>query len=151
ETLEGRSQELKEYTIGINVLKRDVDFNPQIDSIVRIHAGRLRRALKEYYYEEGREDALVISIPKGGYVPSFHINSKAKKEATPENFGLTDIEAEKTIEYKEEKLTFVTYQKEEDVTKPKISLAVLPFKHIGSEEDGDWFTRSLSEYISTEL
>src|SRR5690606_6578044 len=81
----------------------------------------------------------------------FHINSKAKKEATPENFGLTDIEAEKTIEYKEEKLTFVTYQKEEDVTKPKISLAVLPFKHIGSEEDGDCFTRSLSEYISTEL
>jgi hypothetical protein len=50
ETLGGREKEIKEYNIGIQVLCRNFDFNPQIDSIVRIHAGRLRRALKEYYY-----------------------------------------------------------------------------------------------------
>jgi hypothetical protein len=89
ETLEGRSQELKEYTIGINVLKSDTDFNPQIDSIVRIHAGRLRRALNEYYYVEGKEAPLIISIPKGEYVPSFQINAKSTEKPTPKTTGLT--------------------------------------------------------------
>lgn len=45
ETLNGNEQSLKEYIIGVNVLKKDPDFNPQIDSIVRIHAGRLRKYL----------------------------------------------------------------------------------------------------------
>ena len=71
ETLEGRSHELKEYTIAVNALKKDPDFNPQIDSIVRIHAGRLRRALKEYYYERTEKDGVQIVVPKGSYIPAF--------------------------------------------------------------------------------
>src|SRR5687767_8793078 len=71
ETLQGRGEDLKEYTIGVNALKRDAGFNPQTDSIVRIHAGRLRRALKEYYYEVGANDLIIISIPKGSYQPVF--------------------------------------------------------------------------------
>src|SRR5688572_27587924 len=91
ETLTGHSHELKEYTIGTNALKRDVDFNPQIDSIVRIHAGRLRRALKEYYYENGRDEQIEIVVPKGTYVPQFkastgynttiELNENAKKSS----------------------------------------------------------------------
>jgi len=50
ETLAGRANELKEYNIGTQALKREDNFNPQLDSIVRIHAGRLRRALNEYYH-----------------------------------------------------------------------------------------------------
>src|SRR5579864_4459771 len=42
ETLEGRSDQLKEYTIGVKVLHKPANFNPQIDAIVRIHACRLR-------------------------------------------------------------------------------------------------------------
>src|SRR5450631_1958868 len=71
ETLAGNEQEIKEYSIGIQVLSRHSDFNPQLDSIVRIHAGRLRRALKEYYYECGRMDRVLIDIPKGSYIPVF--------------------------------------------------------------------------------
>src|SRR6186713_1172559 len=71
ETVGGKSNELKEYTIGVNALKREVGFNPQLDSIVRIHAGRLRRALKDYYQEGGCTDPIIISIPKGTYVPVF--------------------------------------------------------------------------------
>src|SRR6187399_1157849 len=65
ETLAGRSNELKEYNIGIQALKREANFNPQLDSIVRIHAGRLRRALNEYYHEEGVKDPITIQVPKG--------------------------------------------------------------------------------------
>ncbi len=45
ETLAGRSNTIKEYTIAVNVLNKPVSFKPQHDAIVRIHAGRLRRAL----------------------------------------------------------------------------------------------------------
>ena len=49
ETLAGHSNQLKEYTIGVKVLNKPTDFQPQKDAIVRIHAGRLRRALSHYY------------------------------------------------------------------------------------------------------
>jgi TolB-like protein len=71
ETIHGRSNCLKEYTIAINVLEKPLNFNPQENGIVRIHAGRLRRALTEYYGETGRDDQIVITIPKGKYVPVF--------------------------------------------------------------------------------
>jgi len=71
ETIQGRSNCLKEYTIAINVLEKPLSFNPQENGIVRIHAGRLRRALTEYYSDMGRDDQIVISIPKGKYVPVF--------------------------------------------------------------------------------
>jgi TolB-like protein len=71
ETIHGRSNCLKEYTIAINVLEKPLSFNPQENGIVRIHAGRLRRALYQYYNEMGSEDPVVITIPKGKYVPFF--------------------------------------------------------------------------------
>jgi TolB-like protein len=71
ETLHGRSNCLKEYTIAIKVLEKRLNFNPQENGIVRIHAGRLRRALSRYYSEIGNLDQIVISIPKGKYVPFF--------------------------------------------------------------------------------
>jgi len=71
ETIQGRSNCLKEYTIAINVLEKPLSFNPQENGIVRIHAGRLRRALSDYYNDLGRDDQVVISIPKGKYVPFF--------------------------------------------------------------------------------
>lgn len=71
ETLYGRSNCLKEYTIATNVLGKPLDFKPQENGIVRIHAGRLRRALDHYYETAGANDELIISIPKGKYVPDF--------------------------------------------------------------------------------
>ena len=71
ETLAGRSNMIKEYTIGVNVLNKPADFKPQHDAIVRIHAGRLRRAINKYYKESGMDDLIEISIPKGSYVPLF--------------------------------------------------------------------------------
>ena len=69
--LDGKEQELKEYRLGVDVFDRGADFDPRIDPIVRMQAAKLRARLAEYYAAEGRDDALVIAIPKGGYVPSF--------------------------------------------------------------------------------
>jgi len=69
ETFEGRSEQLKEYLVGLAVFDRDASFDPRADPIVRVEAGRLRDKLAKYYELEGAQDSIVISIPRGSYVP----------------------------------------------------------------------------------
>src|SRR5450631_1944882 len=63
---------LKEYQIATEVFGRPQDFDPQHDSTIRVQAGRLRLKLAEYYSTEGAGDSLVVEVPKGTYVVSFH-------------------------------------------------------------------------------
>jgi TolB-like protein len=74
ETIEGRSNCLKEYTIALNVLKKPKTFRPKENCIVRIHAVRLRKALVDYYNGPGAMDPIRITLPKGNYVPHFTDN-----------------------------------------------------------------------------
>jgi adenylate cyclase len=67
--LRGKGERLKGYTIGVEVLRRDTNFDPQVDPIVRVEATRLRRALERYYVGPGVSDTIMISLPRGGYVP----------------------------------------------------------------------------------
>jgi TolB-like protein/tetratricopeptide (TPR) repeat protein len=73
ETLAGRADNIKEYTIGVEVYKRGADFNPKADAIVRVEAGRLRAKLTEYYAGAGSSDPIRIVLPKGSYVPGFRM------------------------------------------------------------------------------
>lgn len=66
--LEGRSQELKESVIGIEVFGREPTYDTRADPVVRTEARRLRARLKKYYDGPGAGDTLVIGLPKGGYV-----------------------------------------------------------------------------------
>jgi hypothetical protein len=63
---------IKEYQIATEVLGRSSDFDPQLDSMVRVQAGRLRVKLTEYYGSDGAEDPVIVELPKGTYVLSFH-------------------------------------------------------------------------------
>lgn len=71
ETLEGRADRIKAYSIATSVFGRNDSFDPQQDAIVRIEAGRMRRALEHYYLTSGQNDRIRITIPVGCYVPSF--------------------------------------------------------------------------------
>jgi adenylate cyclase len=71
ETLAGRANRLKAYNIATEAFNRGADFDPQQDSIVRIEAGRLRRALEHFYLTDGRDHEIQIVVPKGSYVPQF--------------------------------------------------------------------------------
>lgn len=70
EWLAGRGEGLKEYPIGTEVCDRPGDFDPRADPVVRVEARRLRARLADFYAGEGRGATLVISVPKGGYVPA---------------------------------------------------------------------------------
>ncbi|MGH8727243.1 MAG: hypothetical protein ACREV9_03580 [Burkholderiales bacterium] len=67
ETLAGRAEKLKGYTIGLEVFDRDASFDPAIDAIVRVQAAQLRAKLREYYESEGRDEAIRFELPKGAY------------------------------------------------------------------------------------
>jgi adenylate cyclase len=88
--LRGKGERLKGYTIGVEVLRRDTNFDPQVDPIVRVEATRLRRALERYYVGPGASDTIMISLPRGGYVPrigwrSAHdgVDASHKLDAAP--------------------------------------------------------------------
>ncbi|MGA9250503.1 MAG: helix-turn-helix domain-containing protein, partial [Candidatus Acidiferrales bacterium] len=63
---------LKEYQLATEVFGRPQDFDPQVDSTIRVQAGRLRAKLAEYYSSEGSEDPTVVELPKGTYLLAFH-------------------------------------------------------------------------------
>jgi hypothetical protein len=70
QTLDDRSDRLKEYTLGADALGRGESFDPRTDPIVRAEASRLRARLERYYGSEGRADTVVITLPRGSYVPN---------------------------------------------------------------------------------
>jgi TolB-like protein len=81
--LAGRDQEIKESVIAVEVLGRSSDHDPKQDSIVRTEATRLRARLSEYYLGKGKDDPLVIELPKGGYVPILRPVVPALETGTP--------------------------------------------------------------------
>jgi hypothetical protein len=68
--IEGQDSQVRGYTIAVEVFGRS-NFNPSVDSLVRVHAKRLREKLREYYQTEGKSDKVVIIIPKGHYNTVF--------------------------------------------------------------------------------
>ncbi len=89
ETLSGHADRIKAYYIAVEVFGRGPSFDPQADPVVRIEAGNLRRALERFYLTGGRADAIVISIPKGGYVPLF---TRRDTRSARRDAGLVEVE-----------------------------------------------------------
>ena len=85
---------LKEYEIATEVFHRPADFDPQLDSTIRVQAGRLRLKLAEYYGSEGAEDPILVNLPKGGYVLGFHHRTEgAQKGLSVAPLGITRHES----------------------------------------------------------
>jgi TolB-like protein len=128
ETLAGRSITIKEYTIAVNVLNKPASFKPQHDAIVRIHAGRLRRALNYYYKEQGAKDNIEISVPKGSYVPVFEKQHLNKSEP--------EID-QKLLQQKN--------------ISDSITIVVMPFKTFETDISRQAFADSLGQQLSAEF
>lgn len=105
EELAGRGERIKAYSIAVNLLGKPADFNPLLDPIVRIQAGRLRKALELYYLVEGRGDLIRIELPKGGYRP--HFTRVSHPAQSPSTFPLPS-----------------------ETPDPKPSLVILPFQSL---------------------
>jgi tetratricopeptide (TPR) repeat protein len=90
-TLEGRADEIKEIVVATELYGRSSDYDPKVDSIVRVEATRLRSKLQSYYEQEGNRDPVRITVPKGTYVPRFERFSAPEMfVAEPENVLLIE-------------------------------------------------------------
>ncbi|SPE24862.1 hypothetical protein SBA2_230012 [Acidobacteriia bacterium SbA2] len=67
----GEEGKLNEYLIGVEVYERGTDFDPQQDPIVRVQAHEIRRLLKSYYEEEGKDSLVRVELHPGQYAPIF--------------------------------------------------------------------------------
>lgn len=127
ESLSGKEKNIKGYNIGVDVYNKPKDFDPEIDPIVRIHAGRLRRMLKIYSLEAGKNDRIRIEIPKGKYIPKFTVNLFEKKK----------------------EINLINQKLEASSLGPMI--AVFPFKNLTGDPTKDYFALGFSEELSVEL
>ncbi len=63
----GEADNLKEYVVAIEGLGKPASYDPQHNSAVRIQVGRLRQKLAEYYRGDGKDDPILIDLPKGRF------------------------------------------------------------------------------------
>lgn len=118
-TLAGNANRLKGYTIAVEVFDRKEDFDPSLDAIVRVEATRLRNKLREYYDTLGKNYAVRIDFPKGGYV--LEITLQHSQAAKPDlTYSVVPTSAPRLIE-------------------DKPSLAILPFVNIGVDNTKEYF------------
>jgi hypothetical protein len=86
---------LKEYQIATEVFGRPANYDPQIDSAVRVQAGRLRTKLSEYYASEGNHDPVLIELPKGSYALNVHYRTPDLAEPLPPHVEPVPAQPEK--------------------------------------------------------
>ena len=134
ETLAGRAQRIKQYTIAVKAFGRNPDFNPEADPIVRIEARRLRRALDRYYREQGVGDPIRIAIPVGAYVPAFGPNQPQADDSTRETPALPLAKMEPAM------------------TLPRgPSILVLPLDVLTHDQEQSYFADGLTEQLAVAL
>src|ERR1700677_2304047 len=86
----GRTDEISEHQIGVHVFGRRPGYHPGEDNIVRNYARQLRHRLQQYFLEEGREEELGLTIPRGKYVPVYSLNRFQERSLLVVTEGETD-------------------------------------------------------------
>jgi serine/threonine-protein kinase len=124
-SLAGEIDQIKEYIVGREVFDRGVDYDPNLDSIVRVEAQRLRRKLREYYQTHGRKDPILITFPSGGYAPTF------ARVAIPQPAPVAG-EAERVV----------------TLARPNPrTVAVFPFSNLSTEPEQEYFCDGITEDV----
>lgn len=88
---------IKEYQIATELFGRQPDFDPQLDSMVRVQAGRLRSKLAEYYASEGAQDQLAVELPKGSYLLNFHARTPLTGNGYPHSAEIAHTQNGTTV------------------------------------------------------
>src|SRR5580658_6545938 len=80
-TLEGRTAELKERSLGVAVFGREPDYDTNADPVVRATAGEIRKRIAQYYHEPGHETEVRIDLSPRSYIPEFEMLSAVQARA----------------------------------------------------------------------
>ena len=163
-TLAGEGDQIKEYVIGVAVFSRGDDYDPRLDSIVRVEARRLRTKLVEYYAADGRDDTIVISMPRGSYSPAFEQRappsagpiiepSRAQALATPLRWrpGLIALGLAFLVALPLAFLLWNGALTSVGRATPMVTIAVLPFAEYSSDPGDELLAARLTDGVTSEL
>ena len=166
QTLAGRGEALKEYVVGVELFARGDQFDPRVDTIVRVEARRLRGKLDEYYRGPGAADPLRIAIPRGSYAPTFAANGALPIAAPTDDEGNHEVEAVRALPRRQPTIWVATaalvavaalaawllIPRSRDAAESSgIRIAVLPLAHFSTEPQVAMIAARLTDGITTEL
>ena len=89
ETLEGRSDLLKERLIGIHVFGRPADYDTAADPIVRVTIAEIRKRIAQYYHDEEHDAEIRIELITGRYAPEFRLGRESRQGLKPSDLSPT--------------------------------------------------------------
>lgn len=153
-TLAGEVDQLKEYTVGVEVFDRDDKYDPRLDSIVRVEAGRLRSRLEEYYNGEGAQDEVRIVLPRGGYSAQFERRGEpisppvVSEPATPSRSWATWAAVIGAIAVV---AAVAAWSLGGQTRSPGTSIAVLAFEQYSSSGEDESVAAQLTDGVTSEL
>jgi TolB-like protein len=154
QTLGDHADALKESVIATEVFDRSRDYDPQVDSVVRVEVGRLRSRLAEYYGKEGSAEPIRIEIPRGGYRPVFVFAALAKP-SLPKDEPIP-VQPTRWIYTVAAAFALVTvlsgwlYWRSRPA-KAAPSIAVLPFVNLGGDPSDEYLGEGLSDVVTQSL
>ena len=154
-TLDGESDQLKEYAVGVSVFDRSEQYDPRVDSIVRVEAGRLRTKIDEYYRSCDGSDAIVIRLPKGSYAPVFELRSGATPQSVPPSRQRTASLNWRWpvagLAVAVVALVAVVAWPVAPAAPPGVSIAVLPFEVFSTDADQQLLAARLTDGVTSDL
>ena len=148
----GQGDQLKEYVIGVEVYDRGNSYDPRIDAIVRVEAGRLRAKLQRYYDHDGRQDPIIISLPKGGYAPTITKRLPVSVEESPAARRFRGLSALIFIVVLAV-AGFAVYlsRRAPDELNRNPSIVVLPLENLSADPEQEYFSDGMTDALITDL
>ncbi len=90
QTLDGKSDRIKAYTVAVDALGKPSTFDPQNDPSVRVLAKRLRDTLTAYY-ERTNDHKVFLRLTSGSYIPKFELGGSAPQQQHANVSNLTPL------------------------------------------------------------
>jgi TolB-like protein/tetratricopeptide (TPR) repeat protein len=150
ETICGRGDQLKEYSVGLEVFGRGESFDPRTDSVVRVEVSRLRVKLQAYYASEGGGDPVLIDLPKGSYLPVLALRGASDQPPAAPAWGRR-VALAGILLVLVAGATYGVLSLLRTRDSGPASVAVLPFQNLSSDQQYDYINQGLGEEVTIAL